>query len=73
MSERNPHGFRFGADQKEATWLSTATAARLLDKPNAKAFRQWARRNGVPLYRIGGQLRVDRRDLDTWIKQRRVA
>ena len=33
--------------------------------------RRWTRELGLPAYKLGGQARVNRADLDKWIRERR--
>jgi hypothetical protein len=56
--------------------LSTHAAARYLGieaRNPGKAFRQRARRNGIPMSRIGRLIVVRRKDLDDYLRRNRVA
>ena len=34
--------------------------------------RRWTRELGLPAYKLGGQVRVSRAELDKWIRERRT-
>lgn len=65
--------------QPASPWLSLLHAARYIgydavdEQKTADAMRRLAKRHGLPLYRRGRRLLLDRREVDTWLRRSRVA
>lgn len=45
-------------------YLTAEDATAYTRKPSVAAFRQWARRQGLPTYRMGRSVRFSPRDID---------
>jgi excisionase family DNA binding protein len=40
---------------------------------STRTARRWAKKKGLPVYRLQGQVRIDREDMEIWVEHNRKA